>query len=93
VADGQVAAASGGAEPRYHTLVLAPESPAVGQTVRDLELPHGALLATIERDQQTLAPQGDTLLLVGDRVTLFAPPHQLSGAVAILTGASIEDKG
>jgi CIC family chloride channel protein len=93
VAESHAAAAPGDAEPRYHTLVLAPESPAVGRAVCDLELPHGALLVTLERDGQTLVPRGDTVLLVGDRVTLFAPPLQLPGAVAILTGASTEDTG
>jgi hypothetical protein len=93
VAESQAAAAPGDAEPRYHTLVLAPEAPAVGRAVRDLELPHGALLVTLERDGQTLVPRGDTMLLMGDRMTLFAPPLQLPGAVAILTGASSADSG
>jgi uncharacterized transporter YbjL len=89
----QAAAARGDAELRYHTLVLAPESPAMGRAVCDLALPHGALLVTIERDGQTLAPRGDTVLLTGDRVTLFAPPRQLPDAVAILSGASTADSG
>ena len=48
---------------------------------------------TLERDRQTLVPRGDTMLLVGDRVTLFAPPLQLPGAVVILTGTSSADSG
>jgi NhaP-type Na+/H+ and K+/H+ antiporter len=59
--------------------------------VRDLELPHDALLVTIERDGQTLVPQGESVLVAGDGVTLFAPPRQLPGAVAILTGAPSAD--
>jgi hypothetical protein len=48
-ADRQVAAAAEDAELRYHTLVLAPNALAVGQAVRDLELPHDALLVAGDR--------------------------------------------
>jgi CBS domain-containing protein len=89
--DRQLVAPPGDAELRYHTLALAPNAPAVGRAVRDLALPHDALLVTIERDGQTLVPRGESVLAAGDRVTLFAPPRQLPGAVAILTGAPCAD--
>ncbi|HEY3230213.1 MAG TPA: hypothetical protein VGJ87_13405 [Roseiflexaceae bacterium] len=44
--------------PRYHTVMLAPDAPAVGLAVQALDLPRGVLLITIERDHQTLIPKG-----------------------------------
>jgi chloride channel protein, CIC family len=87
----QAAAAPGDAELRYHTLVLAPDAPAVGRSVYDLDLPPGVLLVTIERDQRTLVPRGATVLLAGDHVTLFAPPRQLGRTVTTLNGIPIVD--
>ena len=71
---------------RYHTVILAPDAPAVGQPVRALALPPGVLLVTIEREHQTLAPHGGTVLASNDRITLFAPPQHLPAALAALTG-------
>jgi CBS domain-containing protein len=84
------AAAPVTAELHYHTLVLPTDASAVGQAVRDLALPPGVLLVTIERGQQTLVPRGGTVLAANDRVTLFAPPQQLPSAVATLTGTAID---
>jgi Trk K+ transport system NAD-binding subunit len=44
------------------------------------------LLVTIERAQQTLAPQGATVLAAGDQITLFAPPQHLVTALRVLLG-------
>jgi Trk K+ transport system NAD-binding subunit len=49
------------------------------------------LLVTIERDGQTLIPYGETVLAVGDHVTLFAAPHQIQGALAALVGSAAVD--
>jgi CBS domain-containing protein len=73
-------------ELHYHTVILEPDAPAVGQPVRALALPPGVLLVTIEREHQTLAPQGGTVLAAGDRITLFAPPGHLPIALAALIG-------
>jgi CBS domain-containing protein len=78
-------------ELHYHTLVLAPDAPVVGQAVRDLALPQGTLLVTIERTGQMLVPRGETVLAAGDQVTLFAPPQQLRRSLAALAGSSPAD--
>ncbi len=74
----------------YHTVQLAPDAPAAGQAVRALALPPGVLLVAIERAEQTIIPQGETLLVGGDRVTLVAASQQLAGALAALTGVAVE---
>jgi CIC family chloride channel protein len=78
-------------ELRYHIVVLTPDAAAVGRFVRALELPRGVLLVTIERDGQTLAPNGATMLAAGDRVTFFAQPQHLATTLTALTGSSAVD--
>lgn len=73
-------------ELQFHTLLLEPNAPAAGHPIRALALPPGVLLVTIEREHQTLAPQGETILVAGDQITLFAPPGSLPIALAALTG-------
>jgi CIC family chloride channel protein len=46
---------------------------AVGQTVRDLDLPSRTLLVSIRRGGQMLIPRGDTRLEVGDVVVALVP--------------------
>jgi TrkA-C domain/CBS domain len=76
---------------RYHTVVLTPDAAAVGRLVRALDLPRGVLLVTIERDGQTLVPNGATVLAAGDRVTFFALPQHLVTTLTALMGASAVD--
>ena len=79
-------------QPHYHTVQLETDAPAIGQPVHALDLPAGVLLVTIERAGQTLIPHGETMLAAGDRVTLFAAPHQIQGALAALLGiAAVDD--
>jgi CIC family chloride channel protein len=83
------AGAAGEAQPQtlgYHLIQLDHDAPAVGQPVRSLDLPPGALLVTIEREGRTLVPHGGTMLATGDTLTLFATPAQLPAALAALLG-------
>ena len=89
----QISAGAPDRELRYHTLMLEPDASAVGQEVRALALPPGVLLVTIEREHQTLAPQGATVLAAGDRITLFAPPQHLPAALEVLMGTSTRPVG
>jgi Trk K+ transport system NAD-binding subunit len=70
---------------------LETDAPGIGQPLHALDLPTGVLLVTIERAGQTLIPYGETVLTAGDRVTLFAEPQQIQGALAALIGiATVE---
>ncbi len=71
----------------YHMVTLAPDAPAVGQAVRALDLPPGVLLITIERDHQTLIPQGGTVLGAGDVVTILAPAAEMAAIQRQIVGA------
>jgi CBS domain-containing protein len=78
-------------EPHHHTVQLETDALAIGQPLHTLDLPAGVLLVTIERAGQTLIPHGETVLAVGDHVTLFAAPHQIQGALAALVGSAALD--
>jgi hypothetical protein len=78
-------------QPHYHTVQLEPDAPAIGQPLHALDLPAGVLLVTIERASQTLIPHGETVLALGDHVTLFAAPHQIQTALAALVGSAAAD--
>ncbi len=78
-------------EPHHHTVQLETDAPAIGQAIHALDLPAGVLLVTIERAGQTLIPHGETVLAIGDHVTLFATPQQIQGALAALVGIAAVD--
>jgi voltage-gated potassium channel len=44
----------------------------VGKTIRDLELPHGVLVALVQRGREMLTPQTDLILRQGDTLLLGA---------------------
>ncbi|OHC74317.1 MAG: Trk system potassium transport protein TrkA [Rhodospirillales bacterium RIFCSPLOWO2_12_FULL_58_28] len=47
-------------------------SPLVGVPLKEAELPAGVLIGAVVRDGQVIRPRGDTVILAGDRVVLFA---------------------
>lgn len=66
-----------------------PGSPLVGRTVKDLELPDGAVLAMISRGSTLIAPRGATELRPGDHLFVIARAdarQQLDEALGIRTG-------
>lgn len=73
--------------PRYHRVIIGPQAPAIGREVQSLQL-GGALLVSIERDEHTLIPHGDTVIAVGDMLTLLAEPYDLPPVLEALTGSS-----
>ncbi len=56
----------------YITLPIRPGHPWVSRTVRELELPPGALLVLLKRTGKNLVPRGDTVLQAGDVLVLSA---------------------
>lgn len=70
-----------------HDITVAEESPAAGRQLVDLQLPQGALVVLVSRDDEFVVPQGSTVLLAGDNVLLVADEHTLSKAQALIAGA------
>lgn len=48
----------------------------VGKSVMDLELPHGIIVAAIQRGAETIVPRGDVVLRSGDALVLGAEPFK-----------------
>ena len=44
----------------------------MGQTIMDLKLPHGVIVAMIRRGQETIVPRGDVVLKANDTLILGA---------------------
>ncbi len=63
---------------------IAPEAPAAGQMVKDLELPANCTLAAILRKDKVIAVRGDTLLQVGDEVLAVVASEQQTALAALL---------
>lgn len=47
------------------------KSPFLNKKIKDLSLPHGILIAGIERNEQVIIPSGEDSLAAGDKVLIF----------------------
>ena len=52
-------------------VVIAADSPLAGHTLRSAGLPKGLLITSVSRADQVLVPNGDTVLVVGDRLSIL----------------------
>jgi Trk K+ transport system NAD-binding subunit len=50
----------------------------IGRKLKDIKWPPDVLVALIERDSETFAPHGDTILLEHDVLTLIGEPKSIS---------------
>lgn len=63
---------------RFTTIVVHPELPTAGwvdRALRALDLPRGVLVALVSREGTSVVPDGDTVLRVGDRLTVIGSPE------------------
>ncbi|MCX7781256.1 MAG: Trk system potassium transporter TrkA [Negativicutes bacterium] len=58
----------------------------VGKRLKDLKFPQRALVGAVVRDQQTILPNGDTVLQVGDRAIIFTLPDRAAKVLDFLEG-------
>jgi len=56
----------------------------VGTPLRDINLPEGVIVAAIVRAGTVIIPDGDTIVLVNDRVVIFAAPEMIKKVEKIL---------
>ena len=54
------------------------ESRVAGQALRDLKIPRGSIVGSIQRHEKVSIPDGTTLILPGDHVVIFALPDAVS---------------
>jgi uncharacterized transporter YbjL len=65
---------------RYISIPLEPNEPAaswVGKELKSLELPPSCLIALIRRGSEVITPHGDTVLEMGDRLTVLGEPEDI----------------
>ncbi len=60
------------------------DAAALGYQVRDLGLPPGTIIVTVERDGRAFIPRGDTALQVGDKLTLMVDRPETAEQVRAL---------
>lgn len=75
-------------EPRtqFIEVTLAQNSPAVDQSVADLDLPRAAVLVSIRRGDEVIIPRGDTRFQSGDVVTALCERAQLDAVTGFFRG-------
>lgn len=66
-------------------VIVAPNSPSVGQQVLDLHLPSDVLLVLIGRADNLIVPRGDTVFESGDTVLMMAEKDSAAAVLKLLT--------
>ncbi len=61
-------------------IVTSENSSAIGQSLRDLDLPRRLLVGMVKRDGQVSIPRGDFIIQQNDEVTLLGGPNRLRKA-------------
>lgn len=67
-------------------LVALPTTPVVGRPLREVDMPKGAIVAAISREEQIIIPKGDSHILPGDRVILFTLPEAIPKVERLFSG-------
>ena len=75
-----------GGKARLEEVTLAPESPAVGKVVMELQLPRDSTIVAIIRDEHVIVPRGDTPVQAGDEVLVLVTPDSEDGVHAAFIG-------
>ena len=60
-------------------------SPLMNQYLKDLRFPGKSLVGAIVRDQHTIVPKGNTVLLEGDHVVIFTLPEYVNKLLAYVS--------
>ena len=70
-------------------IMLTKNSPVVGKTLMEINLPANCLIACILRDNEPVIPRGGTTLCVNDRLVLITVPESHGPVLKLLTGSNI----
>ncbi|MGM0500906.1 MAG: potassium channel family protein [Bacillota bacterium] len=64
---------------------LQEDSPVLGKTVRELNLPHDIVFGCVIRGEDVLIPKGDTKMVKGDKVLIITLPENQAEAFEVLS--------
>jgi CIC family chloride channel protein len=73
---------------RFGDAVVPAGSVADGRAIRDLEIPEGCTIVSVQRGTEVIVPDGSTVLRSGDRLTVFAVPGARRALVQRLQAAA-----
>ena len=71
---------------RLVEVTLAPDSPVIGPTIRELDLPRDSTFVAVVREEHVVVPRGDTVFQAGDEVIALVTPESEDEIRRILTG-------
>jgi voltage-gated potassium channel len=71
------------AELNFISVELGARDPWSGKCIKDLLLPRGALIASVQREGETIVPRGDVVLKAGDRLIICAEAVKLDQSVSL----------
>jgi Trk K+ transport system NAD-binding subunit len=61
-------------------LEVGPKSPAIGETLADLRLPHSLIIGGVQRGSEAFVPRGNTKIQAGDHLIMIALPEAIATA-------------
>lgn len=64
-------------------ILLAETMPWCGRAIRDLRMPKGSIIASVDRAGEVLVPTGELTLMPGDRLVVYALPGALNRLSAL----------
>lgn len=76
----------GGGKGEVVEVTVGPNSKAVGQRIKDINVPKGCTLAMITRGDDLIPPRGETEILAGDLVTVVGKPDAVLKITRYLRG-------
>ena len=71
---------------RLVEVTLADDSPIIGPTIRELDVPRDATFVAVLREQHVVVPRGDTVFQPGDEVIALVTPDSEDEIRRMLTG-------
>jgi trk system potassium uptake protein TrkA len=75
---------------RFLQRAIAPQSPAAGARLADVEVPQGLVIAAVLKGGRAIIPRGDHRLHVGDEVILFARAEEVGTANLLFPGRDVD---
>lgn len=71
-------------------IVLTAESPVLGKSLKEINLPYDSILGSVIREEEVIIPRGDTKLLEGDKAVVIASPENQADVFKVLLGENRE---
>ncbi len=68
---------------------LSSSSPILNTPIKEIKRPEQSLLVSVFRNEQVIIPNGETILLDGDKIMVLSTPDNHSKVIRMITGSSV----